>query len=116
VTAAAFRAQLGGVGGFGGARPRVIWLGLATGADDVAALAGQVEAACRAAGLEPDGRPFRPHLTLARAAGRDRAAMPELPSLPDLPAWDVESFALYESRLGHGPAVYSVIEEFPLSR
>ena len=79
-------------------------------------LAGQVEQACRRAGLEAEERPFRAHLTLARAAARNGGPLPEVPSPPELPAWAGASFVLYESRLGRGPAVYVPLEEFPLSR
>ncbi|MEG6506442.1 RNA 2',3'-cyclic phosphodiesterase [Nitratidesulfovibrio sp. 1201_IL3209] len=46
--------------------PRVLWLGLARGARECAALAGAVNAALVPLGFAPDARPFAPHLTLAR--------------------------------------------------
>jgi RNA 2',3'-cyclic 3'-phosphodiesterase len=50
------------------ARPRVIWAGVA--ADPrLELLHHDVEAACAALGHEPEGRAFRPHLTLGRARG-----------------------------------------------
>lgn len=113
IRAEPFELRLGGLGSFGGRRPRVIWIGLAAGSEPLGALAAGVEASCRTAGLQPEERPFRAHLTLARATGRE--PMPQLPEPPRLPAWTARSFRLYESRLGRGPAVYSVIEEFPLS-
>lgn len=115
VAGAAFSIALGGVGTFGGRRPRVVWLQVAQGGEPLARLAADVEEACRAAGLEPEERPFRAHLTLGRATGAEREPMPRLPEPPALEPWLVGSFALYESRLGRGPAVYSLIEDFPLS-
>jgi 2'-5' RNA ligase len=50
------------------ARPRVIWAGVA--ADPrLELLHHDVEASCVALGYEPEGRAFRPHLTLGRARG-----------------------------------------------
>ncbi|WP_353117538.1 RNA 2',3'-cyclic phosphodiesterase [Nitratidesulfovibrio sp.] len=46
--------------------PRVLWLGLARGAPECAALAGAVNAALVRLGFAPEDRPFAPHLTLAR--------------------------------------------------
>ena len=115
VREAAFEVALGGLDSFGGSRPRVLWLGVSQGAGGLRKLAEAVENACRSAGLEPEERPFRAHLTLARAAARQRGPLPVLPAPPELPAWQARSFVLYESRLGRGPAVYNPIEEFGLS-
>jgi 2'-5' RNA ligase len=52
-------------------RPRVVWIGVADGKDSCERLARDVGRACALAGVAVDDKPFRPHLTLARA--RDRA-------------------------------------------
>ncbi|HEX6350856.1 MAG TPA: RNA 2',3'-cyclic phosphodiesterase [Candidatus Dormibacteraeota bacterium] len=109
-----FELRLGGLGTFGGRRPSVIWLGLAEGAAAAKELAREVESACLAAGLAPETRPFRPHLTLARARDRFGSPVPELPPAPELPAWTATEMVLYESRLGGGPPVYTPLERFPL--
>jgi len=109
-----FRLALDGRGTFGPrAAPRVVWVGLGEGAEGCAALAARVEAACGRAGMEPDPRPFRPHVTLARARGEGER-LPPLPDPPRLAPWTVEDFALYESRLQQRPR-YVVLERFPLS-
>jgi 2'-5' RNA ligase len=55
-------------GSFGAAAgAHTVWLGV-DGGDALAALVARVDAALRAAALPFDGRAFRPHLTLARAA------------------------------------------------
>lgn len=111
-----FELALGERGTFGGTRhARVVWLGVAAGAEPLREIAHDVELRCRAAGLEPEERPFRAHLTLARAAARGGAALPDLPSPPRLASWAVGELVLYESRLGRGPAVYSPIERYALS-
>lgn len=112
-----FRLGLDGRGTFGPrSAPRVIWLGLAAGADESAQLASAIEAASRTVGLEPADRPFRAHLTLARS----RPDAPRLPALPEPPAlepWIVDDFVLYESRLGgRNAAAYVPLRRYSLTR
>lgn len=110
-----FRARVGGLGSFGGRRPTVAWIGLPEGREAAAALATACEEACQAAGLEPEARPFRPHVTLARSRDRRGEPLPDLPPPPNLPAWTVTEFALFESRLrGGSPPEYVPLESFRL--
>ncbi len=44
---------------------RVVWVGL-EGAEPLGVIASRLEASCRELGFEPEGRGFKPHLTLAR--------------------------------------------------
>lgn len=68
-----FRLALEGVGGFPNLEaPRVLWAGVADGADGLADLARRVDGACVSAGFPREQRPFSPHLTLARM--RDTAS------------------------------------------
>ena len=109
----AFEARLGGVGTFGRGRAvRVLWLGVEAGAAELTALAGQAEKACRRVGLAPEPRPFNPHLTLARARDRGGVQVSELPPLPAVPAWTVDEFALFQSRVTPAGAIYSVLRRF----
>src|SRR5258708_11087198 len=55
--------------------PRVVWLGIGAGKPELATLAGAVTDELRRRDLEFDGRPFAPHLTLARV--RKEASGPE---------------------------------------
>ncbi len=48
-------------------RPHVVWLGLTDGASESASLAAAVRAALARQGIPFDAKPFRPHVTLARA-------------------------------------------------
>lgn len=110
-----FTLALGGRGRFGArAAPRVVWLSVAGGAADCAGLAERIESICRAAGLAPDERTFRAHVTLARARGRGPVSVPALPEPPSLEPWRADRFVLYESRLGRAGATYVPMEEFPL--
>lgn len=57
---------LGGIGAFPNfRRARVVWLGVAPD-PKLEMLHHDIETACVASGMEPEGRPFRPHVTLAR--------------------------------------------------
>ncbi len=111
-----FELELGQVGTFKRGRlVRVVWLGVRAGADQARALAAQVEAECVRAGLVPEARAFQPHLTLARARPRDGAALPPLPSPPELPPWRAEELVLYSSHLGRAGAVYEPLRTIRLS-
>jgi 2'-5' RNA ligase len=58
--------SLGGIGAFPNfRRARVVWLGIAPD-PKLEMLHHDVESALLALGMEPEGRPFRPHITLAR--------------------------------------------------
>ena len=68
ITAASFTLFLDGVGSFGRGRPRALWAGVGPSAP-LMALANAHEQAALAAGLEPEGRNFHPHVTLVRIRG-----------------------------------------------
>lgn len=88
----AFTMRLGGVGAFPNfRRPRVVWMGVS--ADPrLELLHHDVEVACEALGFELDGRPFRPHLTLARVRDKiDAAVLRKLASAARKVNFDGES-------------------------
>ena len=97
--------------------PRALWLGVAAGAEDLRALAREVDAALVRRGWPADPRPLRAHLTLARCqdpvAGRAAlAALREvLAAAGPAPAlgWRSHELVLYESHLGSGPARYTAV-------
>jgi 2'-5' RNA ligase len=64
-----------GVGAFGGARPTVVWTGVGKGHPHLFALHKHLQDAVLHAGLEPDLRPFHPHITMGRAKDVSRAAL-----------------------------------------
>ncbi|HEX4468040.1 MAG TPA: RNA 2',3'-cyclic phosphodiesterase [Gemmatimonadaceae bacterium] len=67
--------EIGGVGAFPNfRRPRVVWIGVSPD-PKLELLHHDVESACESLGLPLDGKPFRPHLTLARV--KPRAAKKE---------------------------------------
>ena len=91
-------------------RPRTLWLDLDRGADDLAALAARLDDALEAAGWERERRPFRAHLTLARADGV-RAGPTTVAALRAAAAElaiesPIERVVLFESITGSGRARY----------
>jgi RNA 2',3'-cyclic 3'-phosphodiesterase len=116
---APFRVTIAGAGAFpSAARPRTLWLGIGDGQLEMARIAGRFDEALTAAGWPHDDRPFRAHLTLARADGRR-----EGPFVARTLARVAEGFeaafvadrlVLFESLTGGGPARYVAVHEAPL--
>jgi len=103
-----FEVVLGGLGCFPKpARAKVLWLGTRTGREQLVALAGRIESALAAIGVEPEDRPFQPHLTLARS-GRRPFRLGRDP-LPDpFARFVVGEVVLVESVLGGADSGYHV--------
>ena len=79
-------------------------------------VAAAVQAAIRACDLPVEERPFSPHLTLARPkfpATREAEAFLDQP-LPPLPAFPVQEFILFASRLTPHGAEHLPLYRFPL--
>jgi 2'-5' RNA ligase len=100
-----------GVGTFGGTRPTVVWAGLGKGHPHLFALHKHVQDAVLHAGLEPDLKPFHPHITLGRASGVSRATL--LPFLRrnaelEFGLWKVTGFAMFSSILSSEGALHAV--------
>jgi 2'-5' RNA ligase len=69
----------------------------------------------QAAGFQPDIKPFRPHLTLARKIPPARAALCEWPQTLAPPLLvHCDRFVLMESRRGESGSTYSVVDSWPL--
>ena len=73
------RAELRGLGAFPSLRrPRVVWVGLTKGADELAEVFRRLESGLLGLGFKPEGRGFSPHITLARVrSGRNRESLAE---------------------------------------
>ncbi len=98
-------------------RPRVLWAGLGGEIERLAGLASAVEVALEPAGFPRESRPFRAHLTIGRFRGTPRGdgvAAFEGMAEADFGRFEVDGFALYESRLAPGGATYRVLRGFPL--
>ncbi|MFZ3342338.1 MAG: RNA 2',3'-cyclic phosphodiesterase [Terriglobales bacterium] len=131
IESAPFEIQVSGYGFFPTAKsPRVFWIGVHAG-PQLAQLAAKIDAAVADLGIPPEGRPYSPHLTLARAGGRsgdpkqcksDRpnsifavlqkrlAAMGEL----DFGTMTADKVILYQSQLSPAGSKYTKLERFPM--
>lgn len=117
VRAADFTLNVTGVGRFRGRQGSVLWAGMAP-SPELDALYVAVTAALQSAGIAPEPRQFRPHLTLARC----RPTAPEvlqrewLANYRDMavPPWHARRFVLYESRLDRQGATHAAIGSWPL--
>ena len=70
-TRSPFSMEIGGIGAFPNlTRPRIIWASVKTGADEIIAIAREIDIGLSRHGYERDEKPFSPHLTLSRLKHR----------------------------------------------
>jgi 2'-5' RNA ligase len=91
-------------------RPRTLWMDLDRGVEELSALAQRLDDALAGAGWERERRPFRAHLTLARADGV-RAGPATVAALKSAAAElaiesPIDRVVLFESVTGSGRARY----------
>lgn len=100
--------------------PRVLWAAVNGDVEPLRRLQRQVEEACRAYGFEPENRPYRPHITLAR---RYRGVQPFRPDglssesgtpVSDDSVQSVDSMVLYQTHMNREP-MYEAIGRFPFA-
>lgn len=110
---------LEGIGAFPSlGSPRVFWVGLSTGRETAARIAGAIEREGATILLEKAERPFAAHVTLGRVRSpRHRPALVQRLRetswrAPD--PWRVSALTLYQSVLGPGGPRYTVLAEVPL--
>lgn len=115
-----FRVDIQGLGWFPDERnPRVFWAGI-RGGESLPALARATEDACEPLGIAREGRPYSPHLTLARIRRPvDLTALRK--SLASLPSdhfgrFTATQFHLYESQLRPGGSIYTKLASFHLAK
>ena len=99
--------------------PRVFWAGVEA-SPGLAVLAAETDRVLATLGRAPEGRPFSPHLTLARIKEpvplRElRDAIAALPSL-EFGDFSADRFHLYQSRVSAAGSVYTKLAEFPLAK
>jgi RNA 2',3'-cyclic 3'-phosphodiesterase len=106
-----------GAGAFSrAASANVLWCGVDGPLDKLRSVASSSAAAGRRVGLAVDDRPYRPHLTLARARGRARVDVRSIVgALADYvgPSWSAEHLHLMASHLGPQPR-YEEVDQWPL--
>jgi RNA 2',3'-cyclic 3'-phosphodiesterase len=114
-----FSITLGGLGAFPSPKkPQIVWIDVVQGADRLIELARDLDVTLRRVKFPQDDRPFRPHLTIARAAH----ARP----LPDLSGplggmrgvmvgtQSVDTLLVMESTLKANGSIYRSVEEVRL--
>lgn len=98
-------------------RPSVVWAGVQH-AEVLSDLAERVEAACEPLGFPREGRPFHPHLTLARIKSRppaELAALLQEHEQTHFGDWEVTSVVLFQSLRERSGARYVPLATFPLA-
>ncbi|HEX9083394.1 MAG TPA: RNA 2',3'-cyclic phosphodiesterase [Gemmatimonadaceae bacterium] len=110
-----FSVRFGELGAFPNARrARILWLGLTRGGERLSELVAVAEDAARTAGFAPEGRGFKPHLTLSRIDPPQAISA----LLTQKHRYDIEmavtELILYRSQLGAGPARYEEVATFGL--
>ncbi len=113
-----FELQLEGAGAFGDRdHMRAVWAGVAE-SEPLRRLAARCETAARRAGLKPEARAYRPHVTLAylnrRADERRTAAWVSGHNLLQSPPWRADRFALYSSWQSAEGSRYDEERSYPL--
>jgi len=112
-----FELSLQGAGAFGEGRDvRAVWAGVAD-SEPLKRIAARCETAARRAGLAPETRPYRPHVTLAycrRADPRQVAAWIAQHNLLKTPPFRVTWFGLWASHPHPEGSRYDLQREYAL--
>ena len=121
VTVASFKLSFDRAGRFPErGRPRVVWLGIADGAESVTELGEGVYAGLRSRGLRFDDRPLAPHLTLARvvedaSAAEAKTVGAALSRLAIGLRFEVSAIAVVQSVLSPKGPRYTALATVPLA-
>lgn len=112
-----FHMAFGGLGVFPprGA-PRVLWLGVSEGEREVIALQRTVARRMEALGIQPEDRPFHPHLTIGRWRQSRPSDRPTLRSdaHTSTAGMSVDRVTLFESRLSSKGPTHVALAHAPL--
>jgi 2'-5' RNA ligase len=91
-------------------RPRTLWLGAEQAPEGLTALARTLDEAAEGCGFEPELRPYRPHVTLARKVPKPGEPGPVQPLV-----WRPEAFVLAVSETRAQGAHYRVLRSWALT-
>jgi 2'-5' RNA ligase len=113
IAAKGFDVTLAGIGSFGN---RQLWVGVERN-DAMIHLRDKIESALVRLGLEPEGRRFQPHVTLARLKGSDAKLQEFLAgnALYRAPPFRVRRFSLIVSYLTKAGSIYEDRADYLLS-
>jgi 2'-5' RNA ligase len=119
VCSESFSMQLGGIGFFPPrGQPRVVWVGVRKN-QQLVLLRNRVEAVLVRVGLQPEGRKYSPHITLARlknTPGPKAGAFLAHHGMFMSEEFPVNEFFLYSSVLNSKGAKHFIEEEYLLNR
>lgn len=98
-------------------RPRILWVGVGQGAEELKSLAEQVDRCCGAVGFPTEDHEFKPHLTLGRVRRAPRSASFVVDNVSPKEAGSslVTEVTLYRSELGPGGSTYTALARIPLN-
>lgn len=117
IVAAPFEIALAGAGSFGGKEPSALWAGV-DAPPDLARLQANCESAVRSAGLAPEPRKFKPHVTLAYCHGTldvDVANFLQDAAPFRTDTFWVDHFCMYSSRATKAGSRYVEEAVYPLT-
>lgn len=117
IVAAPFEIWLAGAGSFGGREPSVLWAGVEA-PPALTRLAAACESAARRAGLAPEPRKFKPHVTLAYCRGttdEDAARFQQDAGAFRTDLFWVDHFCMYSSHQTRGGNQYVEQAVYPLT-
>jgi 2'-5' RNA ligase len=109
--------KIDGLSSFGGRRPRAI-VALAVPTPPLLELQGEHERLLQRIGLEPEGRKYTPHVTIARLRDSSSHQVADYLSARGhfrAPPFAAERFVLYSSRDSVGGGPYVVEADYPLA-
>lgn len=116
ITAAPFEISLADAGSFGGREPTALWAGV-TAPPDLQRLAASCETAIRNAGLPPEPRKYKPHVTIAYLHGTFDTEvahfLQDASAFRTDPFW-VDHFAMYSSHSTRAGSHYREQAVYPL--
>jgi 2'-5' RNA ligase len=112
-----FEVKLQGLSSFGGKKPRAVVAAVAP-CRPLMELQAELERLIQRVGLDPEGRKFTPHITLARlrdASNRDVADYLSVRGYFPSRTFTVDRFVLFSSRASVGGGPYIVEDSYALS-
>jgi 2'-5' RNA ligase len=117
IAEAPFEIRLAGAGSFGGREPSALWAGVEP-SPSLTRLASACEKAARRAGLAPEPRKFKPHVTLAYCRGttdQDAAQFQQEVGAFRTDLFWVDHFCMYSSHQTRSGSQYVEEAVYPLT-
>ncbi|MFA6216356.1 MAG: RNA 2',3'-cyclic phosphodiesterase [Candidatus Omnitrophota bacterium] len=112
-----FKLRLSSLGAFPNAKsPRVIWVGIDLGTEQLQKIAGELETALQGSGFSPEERPFTSHMTIGRTkSSLNRSLLVKIMENvnqrfeEEKPEMIVSKITLFKSTLTPGGPVYEAL-------